>query len=533
MNALFVAVVVLIMYYFAYRMYGTYLSSKIFGLDPERITPAHQINDGIDFVPTQKKVLFGHHFTSIAGAAPIVGPAIAVIWGWVPALIWIVFGTIFLGAVHDFGALVVSLRNKGRTVGDITADLIGKRAKVLFLLIIFFALVIVIAVFALVIASLFMSNPNTVFPIFMEIPLALVLGFLVYKKRKSTTIPALIAIVLLYFFIWLGVQMPGFHMPAIFGSALMTWIVVLLAYCFIASILPVWTLLQPRDYLNSHQLFVGLGLMAIGLIVARPDIVAPAVQARPEGAPQILPFLFITIACGAISGFHSLVSSGTTVKQINSEKDAKAIGYGGMIAEGILALFAVLACTAGFASQTEWAAHYASWGAASGLDAKVSAFVNGGASFLNSYGISLAMGKAIIAVVVISFAATTLDSATRIQRYVVSELFETVNIRSLTGRYSSTFVAVITAFLLTLINGGKGGLILWPLFGVVNQLLAGLALLVVTVYLLKQSKSVKVTLIPMIFMLIMTGWAMILNLNKYIAAGNTLLSILGILIFLL
>ncbi len=437
-----------------------------------------------------------------------------------------------MGAVHDLGALVISLRNKGRSVGDITKKMIGPRAKILFMLVIFFALTILIAVFALVIASLFMDHPSTVFPIFLEIPLAIALGFFVYKKGRSTTIPAMIAVVILYLSIWAGLHLP-FQMPAIFGSELMTWIVVLLVYCYIASILPVWTLLQPRDYLNSHQLFVGLGLMALGLIVARPQIVAPAVNMSPAGAPNILPFLFITIACGAISGFHSLVSSGTTVKQLNIETDAKRIGYGGMIAEGILALFAVLACTAGFASKADWSAHYASWDAAKGLAAKVGAFVNGGASFLNSYGIPIELAQAIIAVIVISFAATTLDSATRIQRYVIAELAETVKLKPLTNRYGATLFAVITAFLLSMINGGKGGLILWPLFGVVNQLLAGLALLVVTVYLLRHAKSVKITLIPMIFMMLMTGWAMLINLNNYITQGNVLLSVLGGVIFLL
>ncbi|MCK4260307.1 MAG: carbon starvation protein A [Halanaerobiales bacterium] len=532
MNALLVAVVVMVIFYVAYRFYGTYISIKIFELNPNRVTPAHEFQDNVDFVPTNKNVLFGHHFTSIAGAAPIVGPAIAVIWGWVPALLWIVFGTIFLGAVHDFGSLVVSLRYKGRSVGDITEKLIGPRAKFLFMLIIFFALTIVIAVFALVIASLFMANPSTVFPIFLEIPLAIALGFLVYKKGKKTTIPAIIAVIILYFSIWAGLHLP-FHMPALFGSELMTWIVVLLVYCYIASILPVWTLLQPRDYLNSHQLFVGLGLMALGLVVARPQIVAPAFNASPSGAPSMLPFLFITIACGAISGFHSLVSSGTTVKQLNVETDAKRIGYGGMIAEGVLALFAVLACTAGFASKADWAIHYASWDAAQGLAAKVGAFVNGGASFLNAYGIPAELAQAIIAVIVISFAATTLDSATRIQRYVISEISETIKLKPLTNRYSATLVAVVTAFLLSMINGGKGGLILWPLFGVVNQLLAALALLVITVYLYRRAKSVKYTLLPMIFMMIMTGWAMVINLQNYINQGDILLTVLGAIIFIL
>ncbi|MEC9488374.1 MAG: carbon starvation protein A [Halanaerobium sp.] len=533
MNSLLVAVIGFAAFYLAYRFYGKFLSQKIYSLDPEAVVPSHEMEDGIDFVPTNKHILFGHHFTSIAGAAPIVGPAIAVIWGWVPAVLWVVLGTIFMGAVHDFGALVISARHKGRSIGEITEDLVGPRARTLFLLFIFFTLLIVIAVFALVIAILFNTYPGSVFPIWLEIPLAMAVGYLVYKKKANLVITGLVALVIMYVSIYIGVYYLPFSMPAIFGNNIIPWVVILMIYAFFASILPVWLLLQARDNINSHELFVGLGLMFLGLLIARPTIVAPAFNSSPAGAPNIWPFLFITIACGAISGFHSLVSSGTSVKQLNNETDAKAVGYGGMIAEGVLALMAILACTAGFASTEAWTSHYASWSAASGLGAKVAAFVEGGASFLEALSIPHELGAGIIAVVVVSFAATTLDTATRLQRYVVSELAEDYNAKALAGRIPATLVAVISALLLASINGGKGGLILWPLFGAVNQLLAGLALLTISVYLYKQRKSIQYTIWPMIFMIIVTSWALVTNINNYYQAQNWLLTVLGGLMLLL
>jgi carbon starvation protein len=533
MSSIFVALFAFAGYILAYRFYGQFLSRKIFAIDPKRLTPAHEFEDGIDFVPTKKHILFGHHFTSIAGAAPIVGPAIAVFWGWLPALLWVVLGSIFMGAVHDFGALVVSARHKGRSIGEVTRELIGPRARTLFLLLIFFALLIVLAVFALVIAVLFRDYPATVLPIWIEIPIAITLGLYIYKRSGNTFLASVSALALLYLFIYIGTLVP-IKMPAfIMGNEILTWVVVLLVYAYIASILPVWVLLQPRDYINSHQLFLGLGLLYLGLFIARPEMVAPAINPNPVGAPLVIPFLFITVACGAISGFHSLVSSGTTVKQLESEKDMKFIGYGSMLGEGVLSVMAILACTAGFASAAAWNSHYASWDAAKGLGAKVGAFVEGGASFMGVLGISHEMGSAIVAVLVISFAATTLDSATRIQRYVVAELAEDYGFNLFKNRYLATGVAVVSAFGLSMINGGKGGLIIWPLFGTVNQLLAGLALLSITMYLFRIKKPVYYTLLPMVFMLAISAWAMLINLFNFVAQANWLLVSLGSGIFVL
>lgn len=527
MNSLVVAVLSFFAFILAYRLYGTFISQRLFGIDPSRKTPAHTFEDGVDFVPTRKSILFGHHYTSIAGAGPIVGPAIAVIWGWLPALLWVVFGSIFMGGIHDLGALMVSARHEGRSIGDVTRDIVGPTTRILFLLVILFMLLVVLAVFALVIGILFTMYPASVFPIWFEIPLAIWLGHMIYKRNANVTLWALIALVVMYITIYIGTRLP-LHIPPILGTELTTWVVVLMIYSYIASTLPVQTLLQPRDYINSHELFFGLGVMCVGLLIAHPTIVAPAINLHPEGAPSMLPFLFVVVACGAISGFHSLVSSGTTVKQMDRESDAKLIGYGSMLFEGTLSVVVILACTAGFASLEKWNAHYVNWTAAQGLGAKIGAFIEGGANFLSALGIGPSLGAALIAVVVISFAATTLDTATRIQRYVIGELARASGIKWLQNRHPATLVAVGTALLLALAKGGgKGGMILWPLFGTTNQLLAGLALLVISLYLVKKGKPAIYTLLPMLFVLLMTGWAMAINLRNFVSEGNWLLAAIG------
>ena len=536
MNALILAIISFGGFLLAYRFYATFLAEKIFVLNPAARTPAHEFEDGVDHVPTLKSILFGHHFASIAGAAPIVGPAIGVIWGWLPAFLWVVFGTIFLGAVHDFGALVVSLRHQGKSIGELTEDIIGTRARNLFLLIMFFLLLVVIAVFALVIALMLNWYPQTVFPIACEMIIAVAVGYMVYRMKTGVLIPTVIAVIVMYATIYMGAYMldPIVLGETFLGSGLTTWIYIILLYSFIASVLPVWLLLQPRDHINAHELFIGMGLMYLGLLIIRPDVVAPAVQLHPECAPSIYPFLFVTIACGAISGFHSLVSSGTTVKQLDNEAHAKIIGYGGMLAEGALATIAIIACTAGFTTVSLWNEHYASWDAAAGLLPKLTAFVDGAGSFVAACGIPSEFAIAIVVVVVVSFAMTTIDTATRLQRYVIGEIGSNYNVNILRNRYIGGAIAVLTALALALAkDAGKGGLILWPVFGTTNQLLAALALLVITMYLMQTKKPVIYTLIPMIFMMVTAMAAMVLNIRTYYNAGNWMLTGIGIVIFVL
>jgi len=308
----------------AYHTYGRWLARKLFRLDANRVVPSVEINDGVDYVPTRVEVLFGHHFTSIAGTGPIVGPAIAIMWGWVPALLWVLLGSIFIGAVHDFGALVVSLRNRGQTIGEVAGRLINPRAKILFLLILFLCLLIVLAIFGMVIALVFKQFPCSVIPVWLQLPLAVAIGWWTYRRKGHLFWPALIVLAIMYFTVWLGNYFTGFQSIGNFFSDMPTWIwvLILMIYCYIASVLPVTTLLQPRDYINSHQLIVAMFLIVAGIGVAsfsglngqQLELVAPAVDMHPAEAPPIWPFLFITIACGAVSGFHSLVASGTSSK---------------------------------------------------------------------------------------------------------------------------------------------------------------------------------------------------------------------------
>jgi len=537
MNGALLGLLGIIAFALAYRFYATYISEKIFALgerDASGIpSPAHQLNDGIDYVPTKTDILIGHHFSSIAGAAPIVGPAVAAIWGWLPAMIWIVVGVIFMGACHDFGTLVVSMNYEGNSMAIVAEKLIGTRARNLFLVVMFFLIWMVIAVFALVIANLFVSFPSSVLPINFEIVVAVLMGLFINKGKGSLTWPSIAAQLTLFFMIYLGTKYPLSFAPIFGDNQLMVWMILLLVYSFIASVLPVWVLLQPRDYINGHQLAVGLFLIITGLFIVRPEVVAPAINPHPIGAPPWFPFLFITIACGAISGFHGLVSGGTTSKQVNKWSDAKPIGYGAMLGEGLLALLATLAVTAGFDSLEGWHHHYANWNAANGLSAKIGAFVTGSAKFIHGWGLPVEIGETVMAVMVISFAATSLDTACRIQRYIIGEFGVTLNVKPLQNRYVGSFLAVFTAFLLMISSdGGKGGLSIWPLFGATNQMLAAFNLILIALFVIK-TKSKKLSLpyiLPAIFLVIITFVGLLYNVNLFFSKQNIFLVSLAILL---
>ncbi|MDE0317553.1 MAG: carbon starvation protein A [Candidatus Poribacteria bacterium] len=601
MSTLIIAVLSFVGFIVAYNTYGKWLARKIFGLDPEATVPSQELKDDVDYVPTKKEIIFGHHFTSIAGTGPIVGPAIAVFWGWLPALLWVVIGSVFIGAVHDFGALVVSLRNRGQSVGEVAGRMIGPRAKFLFLFVLFMGLTIVLAIFGLVIALIFSYYPESVLSVWVEIPLAVAIGIWIYRRGGNILIPSIIALGIMYIAMafgayvlpinlgkWLGIPLLG----QTYLNVVVIWTLVLFVYCFIASVLPVWTLLQPRDFINSHELVLALVLLVLGLAVAgftgKADLFAsaPAVAKDiPPDAPPIWPFLFITIACGAVSGFHCMVSSGTSSKQVASESDAQYVGYGAMLLEGGLAVVVIIACCAGIGmgifdrpddpaspggytfqpilkegstqqviNQEAWRTRYAvgekvtnadgtttivggGW-ASHKLREKVSAFVDGGGNFLASLGIPLKMGIAIMAVLVASFAATTLDTATRLQRYVIHELAQTANIKPLMNRYIATAFALILAAAVALLQGsggpGSGGMTLWPLFGATNQLLAGLAFMVIVFYLVRRNKPIWFAFLPMIVMLLMPGWAMLHQMfapeTGWLAKGDYLLFGFGIVV---
>lgn len=533
MSAIILAAIGLGAMSLGYRFYSKFIAEKIYRLDPDFETPAHAMRDDVDYIPTHRVVLWGHHFTAVAGAAPIIGPAIAVIWGWLPAFLWVVIGTTFFAGVHDFGAIWASVRNRARSIGALTGDVVGLRARNLFMVVIFLLLLMVNAVFAVAISDALVATPESVIPVWSAIAVALVIGVLIYKLRVPIFWPTVVGTVVLYAVIYLGELVPV-ELPARFlglppGPQ---WIVILFLYALIASLLPVWLLLQPRDYINGIQLFVGLGLMYSAVLIANPTIVAPAINTNvPAGTPPIVPLLFVTIACGAISGFHGLVSSGTTSKQLNKETDARFVGYLGSAGEGALALAAIIATTAGFASLADWEAAYSSFGSGG-----IQGFVAGGATIVTSgLGLPLQFSTTLLTVMAVLFAGTTMDAGVRLQRYIVQEWGNIYGIKLLQNGYIATFVAVGTCLALAFGAGGadgKGGMIIWPLFGTTNQLLAGLTLMVISVMLVKKARPSIYTMVPMVFVTTMSFFSALYQLWDLYTSGNYLLAAIDIMIII-
>ncbi|WP_462157402.1 carbon starvation CstA family protein [Pseudoalteromonas sp. GB56] len=510
---------------FGWFVYSKFIAEKIFQMDDKFVTPAHELQDGVDYIPTNKVVLWGHHFTSVAGAAPIVGPAIAVYWGWVPAVLWVVFGTIFFAGVHDMGALWASARHKGKSMGALSESVIGKRTRSLFMIVVFLVLLMVNAVFGVVIANSFVSQPNAVFPAWAAIVVALIIGQLLHRKMPLIPLCA-IGVGVLYATIYMGSSMPISLPTEMFGlSDKANWIIILFIYAAIASLLPVWMLLQPRDFINGMQLLVGLVLLYGAVFISMPDITAPAFNTQTAvDTPSIIPLLFVTIACGAVSGFHGIVSSGTSSKQLDKETDGRFVGYLGAVGEGCLALITLVAVSgvALAVSPEEWHEIYSHLGAGS-----VGAFITGGANLIeNGWGISTEVASTLLAVMVVLFAGTTMDSGVRLQRYIIQEWGEIYNIGALKNGILATLVAVGCCLLLAFGAGGSsgsGGMIIWPLFGSTNQILASLTLLVISVMLIKAGRPAKFTLIPMVFVLTMAFFAGVIKLAEYYQQGNWLL----------
>ena len=517
---------------FGWFVYSKFIATKIYQLDPDFVTPANEFNDGVDFVPTNKYVLWGHHFTSVAGAAPIVGPAIAVYWGWVPAVLWVTIGTVFFAGVHDFGALWASSRHKGKSIGALSEDVIGKRTRALFMVVIFLVLLMVNAVFGVVIAGAFVNTPNAVFPAWSAIAVALVIGQLIHRNVNLTLL-SVVGVTALYFSIYVGSVMP-IELPAnMFGlTANANWIIILFIYAAIASMLPVWVLLQPRDFINGLQLFVGLFLLYGAVVLSLPDISAPAFNNNmAEDAPSLVPLLFVTIACGAVSGFHGIVASGTSSKQLNKETDARFVGYFAALGEGSLALITIVAVSgAALAATPEiWHQIYDKYGSAG-----AGTFIQGGAQMItNGWGLPVGVSTTLLATMVALFAGTTMDSGVRLQRYIIQEWGDIYNIALFKKGVFATLLAVTCCLLLAFGAGGasgSGGLSIWPLFGSTNQILAGMTLLVLSVMLIKMGRPARYTIIPMVFVLITSCWAAILKLMEFWAAGNWLLVTIDIIV---
>ncbi|QDH78143.1 carbon starvation protein A [Echinicola soli] len=476
----------------AYFIYGKFVFKKL-DIRNDRVTPAHKHQDGVDYEPSRPIVVLGHHFASIAGAGPIVGPIIAVTFGWIPAVIWILIGGIFFGAVHDLGSMVASLRNEGKSIGTIIKNYIGQSGKQLFMLFSFSTLILVIAVFADIIAKTFINNPGVASASILFILLAVVFGLVnrsVAHRKSLFLLTSVIGVVLMYYFVYLGMQLP-------FELDYQIWLYVLLAYAFIASVTPVSLLLQPRDYLNSFLLYGLIIFAVLGILYANPEIkMDNQVHIASDNLGYLFPVLFVTIACGAISGFHSLVASGTTSKQIDKEGDAKIVGFGGMLIESFLAIISVGAVIV--LSREEYAATLTAKG-------PVTMFSDGLGAMMATLGIPEGLAVSFVALTVSAFALTTLDTCTRLARFTFQEYFEgakgPVGKTFSSNRYISTSIVVILSILL--ISSG-GFTTLWPIFGSANQLLAALALLALAVWLIKKKVNATFVIIPMFFMFTVT-----------------------------
>ena len=495
----FVGITFLIINYF---LYGKFIEKKI--KPTNRKTPAFINKDKVDFYPANKFFLFGHHFASIAGVGPIVGPILGAVYGWLPALLWIFFGNIFIGAVHDFTSLVVSMRKKGKTIGTIVEDYLGKEGKKVFLIFTWFTLILVIAVFDMVVAKTFNKHPEAATASMLFILIAIFFGYFLYKKRVNILFLTVIGVLLLFLSIWIGFKYP-------LELTYNTWIVILLLYVFIAAITPVWILLQPRDYLNSFLLYIILLGGVIGIFLYKPHVEIKVFTGfYNERIGWLFPMVFVTIACGAISGFHSLVSSGTSSKQIEKESDSIFIGYGSMLLEGVLATVALI--TAIMLTQNNYLKILIDAG-------PVSMFSLGIGKFLAKLNIPEKIGISFAALTISAFALTTLDTSTRIARYTFQEFFSDFKGEKI---LSNKFLAtVITIFLAGILAFNKGGVkAVWPLFGAANQMLAALALLTVTLYLSRNSIKNNFTKIPAIIMFIITISATVAIMMKNIKITN-------------
>ncbi len=561
-GVMWIVALVLVTFSVAYVGYGRYLA-RFVELDEDRETPAHRHDDGQEYVPSKKPVLLGHHYSSIAGGAPIVGPITAsLIWGWVPAVLWVAIGNPLLGAVHDFTSLTSSLRHEGKSIGYIIGEYVGERGKDMLLWFAYLLIILVVAVFALVIGVVFNAYPQAATASVIYIGLAVLFGIWLYQMNLPFSVGTVLFVAGVFISVWIGTQFPvaitpappdasypagtftllgsDAFFPALLGSAnIGAWVLVVLVYGGMASVLPVWMLLQPRDYLSSFLLYAGVGgtLLAVivGTFITGMNVPAGAVDATMSfdiqldawygffggGGPlagdlplmPLFPLLFVTIACGTISGFHSLVSSGTTAKQLDKETDAKLIGYGGMLGEGLLAAVAI-ATVAVVAIPAD----------TGGIGLALPNFATGGGAILTALGIPFDLAAVFMALVLASFLLTSMDTAARLGRYMVEELVgtpETTVQEYASNRYVSTGVIVVVAFFL--LGSGRWE-DLWTLFGGANQLLAAMALLTATVWLANwdASKQLMSTGLPMALMTVITVCGLLWVVFYQVVAGRLL-----------
>lgn len=518
-SGLFLIILSVFLFILGYLFYGGYLARK-FKLDNTQKTPAHTMKDGVDYVPAKSALLLGHHFASIAGAAPIIGPITAAVFGWGPVYLWILIGGIFLGAVHDFSSLVASVRHKAQSIGKVIEEHVGPFGKKLFLIFAWATLVLILAAFLVIVARTFEAKPEVGTASALFILLALVFGVSIYRWKVNLVAGTLVGVVLLFLCIYLGMIFP-LHLP------MSVWVWILMGYIFVASVAPVWVLLQPRDYLNSFLLYFLLIGAFLGIVAANPIIKLKIYRGFSQDIGYLFPILFVTVACGAISGFHSLVASGTTAKQVNKETDTKPIGYGAMLIESLLAVIALI--TVGILTHQEYSGFMSGGGGG-----PVALFANGVGNFMSKLGLPLETGISFAALTVSAFALTTLDTATRLSRFSFQEFFTSGKSHTgqsrkkwLTNRFVGTLISVAAGGGLALTGHWKA---IWPLFGSANQLLAALALLAVSIWLKHKKISNWFTRWPMYFMYIMTCCALILLLWKNLQTKNYLISLFALLL---
>ena len=512
MSGVLILGVSILAFVIAYVTYGSWLA-KQWGVDPKQQTPAHTEEDGVDFVPAKAPVLLGHHFSSIAGAGPINGPIQAAIFGWVPVLLWIIIGGIFFGAVQDFSALFASVRHKGKSLGEVIEENISHKSKVCFTVFAWLVLILVVAAFADIVAGTFAgftvsadgemvknaANGSVAVASLLFIPLAVGFGFL-NRKNINLGVSTIVGVALLAFCIFVGLKCPIFVSKNV-------WLFVVFIYIFIASVAPVWILLQPRDYLNSFLLYFMMIAAAIGIIFTNPTVQLQPFTGWNINGQTLFPFLFITVACGAVSGFHSLIGSGTTSKQLNSEKDAKMIGYGSMLIECALAVIALIAV-----------GYLTSDGAYAQIGTPPVVFATAISTFFAEMGMgemAVSTMKTIILLAISAFALTSLDTETRLGRFLFQELFATnkngqKNV--LSNMYVATFITIACSALLTIAGYQK----IWALFGACNQLVSVPAFLAVACWLKKIGRNNKMFYFPMFFMLAATLSTLVLTFKNNI-----------------
>ncbi|MBU2104794.1 MAG: carbon starvation protein A [Nanoarchaeota archaeon] len=516
-NAALIAIVGILFLIGNYFLYGKYIEKKI--KPTNKKTPAVLNKDQTDYYPANKFFLFGHHFASIAGAGPIIGPILAVSYfGWLITSLWIIFGTVFIGAVHDYLSLMLSVRNKGVGISKITEKVLNKKSGKIFALMIWITLTMIIATFSVSAADSLIAQPSLVIPVIAISIIAMILGLAVYKYKTNILISSLIALILAFVFMYVGYKIPV-SLPFSVGITRIIWVTILILYGSIASLIPVWVFLQPRDYLSAIQLILFLLLGFVAILVVKPIVNSPAII---SGNLPLWPILFITVACGAVSGFHSLVASGTTSKQLAKESHGKFIGYGGMIAEGILALLVLL-----FVSSLDWNAGSLNF-ASSLKGGWIVAFGNGFGnvvSKLNMPLLTFSLASLIGAFLVNQFILTSLDTSTRISRLLISENLKN---KIFKNKILAVLIAVIPAYLLAVTNTYAD---LWRLFGSSNQLIAAIALITISAYFVEHKQKIKFLIIPTLFMIVTTISALFYSLfNKtgYIAEGNWILALFSL-----